>query len=318
VEAPVPRLSREAALLITLAAACAGFAAASPYFATASNLLAVARRCVDLALVALGETLVLAAGGIDISAGVAMGVAAVAVGYAVRGGAWSVLAALSGPAVGLILGAAAALAIVAGQMPPIVATLGLWGVWRAALYLLLGGRWLSGLPRVLDPLLDDSILDVPPVLPMIVALYGIAWLVLRRTPAGPRLMAVGGREDAARLAGINVARAKALVYVAAGALNGVAATIYVAQYRNVEMTTGGTLALDAIVAAVLGGCAVTGGQASLLGTALGVVLLRVLQNGMVLLGLPSLWTSVVEGALLILVLSIENAGRLIPRGWRAA
>ena len=312
------RRSREAALALALLVACAGFAAASPYFATASNLLAVARRCIDLALVALGEMLVLAAGGIDVSAGVAMGVAAVAVGTLLRGGVPTGLAALAGPMVGLILGTVAAVAVVAGQMPAIVATLGLWGAWRAALYLLLGGQWLSGLPRVLDPLLDGGSLGVPPVLPGIIALYGLAWLVLRRTPAGPRLLAVGGREEAARLAGIDVARAKALVYVAAGVLNGIAATVYVAQYRNVEMTTGGTLALDAIVAAVLGGCSVSGGQASLLGTALGVVLLRVIQNGMVLLGLPSLWTGFVEGVLLILVLSIESAGRLAPRGRRTA
>lgn len=314
----MPRRSREAAIAVALVAACAGFAAASPYFATAGNLLAVARRCIDLALVALGEMLVLAAGGIDVSAGVAMGVASIAVGKALRAGAPAVLAALAGPAVGLLLGGAAALAVVAGQMPPIVATLGLWGIWRAALYLLLGGQWLSGLPRTLDPLLDASLLGIPPVLVGIVALYGIVWLVLRRTPAGPRLLAVGGREDAARRAGIDVARTKALVYVAAGALNGIAATVYVAQYRNVEMTTGGTLALDAIVAAVLGGCSISGGEASLVGTALGVVLLRVIQNGMVLLGLPSLWTSVIEGALLILVLSIEAAGKLGRRGWRAA
>ena len=156
------------------------------------------------------------------------------------------------------------------------------------------------------------------MLPGTVALDGIVRPVLRRTPAGPRLLAVGGHEDAARRAGINVARAKALVDVAAGALNGIAATVYVAQYRNVEMTTGGTLALDAIVAAVLGGCSVSGGEASCGLDALGVVLLRVIQNGMVLLGLPSLWTGVVEGTLLVLVLSIEAAGGLGRRGWRAA
>lgn len=314
----MPRLSREAAIAVALAVVCVGFTLTSPYFATAGNLLAVARRCIDLALVALGEMLVLAAGGIDVSAGVAMGVAALAVGHGLRATVTAVIAALAGPAVGLALGGVAALAVVAGQMPPIVATLGLWGVWRAALYLLLGGHWMSGLPRTLDPLLDGRALGIPPMLGVIATLYGLVWLVLRRTPAGPRLLAVGGREDVARRAGIGVARTKALVYVIAGALNGVAATAYVAQYRNVEMTTGGTLALDAIVAAVLGGCAVEGGEASVLGTALGVVLLRVIQNGMVLMGLPSLWTGVVEGTLLIMVLAIEAAGTLHRRGRRAA
>jgi ribose/xylose/arabinose/galactoside ABC-type transport system permease subunit len=312
------RVTREGVLALALAAACAGFALASPYFATASNLLAVARRSLDLAVVALGEMLVLAAGGIDVATGVAMGVASVVVGSAIQRGAPTLLAALAGPLVGMLLGCVSAVAIVLGRMPPIVATLGLWGVWRALLYLLLGGHWLSGLPPVFAPLLDAGLLGIPPVLPAIVVLYGAAWLALRHTPAGPRLFAVGGHQDSARLAGIDVGRAKAMVYIVAGGLSGAAATIYVAQYRNVEMTTGGTLALDAIVAAVLGGCSVAGGRASLLGTALGVVLLRVAQNGMVLLGLASLWSSVVEGTLLIAVLSLESIAGLLPRARRFA
>jgi ribose/xylose/arabinose/galactoside ABC-type transport system permease subunit len=311
-------ITREGLLALALLGACAGFVLASPYFATAGNLLAVAQRRVDFAVVALGETLVLAAGGIDVPAGVAMGVAAVVVGSAVQRGGPAALAPLAGPAVGLLPGSVAAGAVVLGQMPPIVATLALWGVWRAVLYLLLGGRWLSDLPPVFALLLNAGMLGIPPVLPGIVMLYGAAWLALRHPPAGPRLFAVGGREDAARMAGINVARAKALVYVIAGALSGVAATIYVAQYRNVEMTTGGTVPPDAFVAAILGGCSVGDGQAGLLGTALGVVLLRVVQNAMVLLGLASLGSSVVEGTLLIAVLPLAGAGRMLPRARRLA
>jgi AI-2 transport system permease protein len=76
------------------------------------------------------------------------------------------------------------------------------------------------------------------------------------------------------------------------------------------MTIGGTVALDAIVAAVLGGAAVAGGRASLAGTALGVVLVRILQNGFVLVGVPSLWEQVVIGALLLGVLALERVSIL--------
>jgi ribose/xylose/arabinose/galactoside ABC-type transport system permease subunit len=311
------RLPREGVLALALLAVIGICSAASPYFATSGNLLAVARRSMDLAVLALGQTLVLAAGGIDVAAGVAMGIACVAVGRAVEGGWPPVAAALAGPVVGLCLGGVTATAVVAGRMPPIVATLALFGVWRAALYGLLGGEWLSGLPPVLAALVGNG-RDLPPALPLIAALYGLTWIALRRTPAGPRLLAVGGRPEAARLAGISVPRMTASVYLASGLLSGVAATVYVAQYRNVEMTTGGTLALDSIVAAVLGGAAVAGGRISLLGTALGVALLRVIQNGFVLLGVASLWSPVVEGALLVLVLAGEGLPRLARRRRRAA
>ena len=88
-------------------------------------------------------------------------------------------------------------------------------------------------------------------------------------------------------------------------LAGAAAGFYVSTYRNVEMTIGGNIALEAIAAAVLGGTSITGGSCSLLGTAFGVILIRLLQNGLLLVGVPSLWQTVVTGALLLLVLSAE-------------
>jgi AI-2 transport system permease protein len=78
---------------------------------------------------------------------------------------------------------------------------------------------------------------------------------------------------------------------------------YVASYRNVEMTIGGDIGLESIAAVVLGGTSILGGQCSLLGTALGVVLIRVLQNGLLLIGIPSLWQTVVTGLLLIVIVS---------------
>jgi ribose/xylose/arabinose/galactoside ABC-type transport system permease subunit len=101
-----------------------------------------------------------------------------------------------------------------------------------------------------------------------------------------------------------------------GLLVGFAALLYVARYRNVETSTGENVALDAIVAAVLGGSSVLGGQANLIGTMLGVVLVRLLQNGFVLAGVPSLWEQVITGSLLLLVLildaAVKRSARLKP------
>jgi AI-2 transport system permease protein len=80
------------------------------------------------------------------------------------------------------------------------------------------------------------------------------------------------------------------------------------------MTIGATLALEAVAAVVLGGTAVTGGRISLLGTAFGVILLRLLQNGLLLVGVPSLWQPVVTGLLLLLVLGAEALSGRLPLG----
>jgi ribose/xylose/arabinose/galactoside ABC-type transport system permease subunit len=308
------RPTREVLLLAACLVAGLVFALASPVFLLPANLATVARTSVEFLVVALGMTVVLAVGGIDIAVGAAMGVSAILVGSALAAGWPGPLVAVLGPLGGLLLGLTAAAVVVLGRVPPIIATLGLYGVWRTLVYLLLGGRWLSGLPDALGWLVRPSLLGVPVVAFELLVLYALGWLALRRTPLGVWWLACGGNEPAARLAGVPTGPARAAAFALSGTLAGLAGTFYVAQYRNVEMTTGGTLALDAIVAAVLGGASVTGGRASLVGTALGVLLVRILQNGFVLVGVPSLWEEVVVGGLLLLTLALERPALLLRAG----
>jgi AI-2 transport system permease protein len=309
-------------LLLTAGCLASGlvFALLSPYFATADNLLTIARNSTELLLVGLGMTLLLGVGGIDVSVGVVMGLAAIAVGRLLQSGAPTGVAALAGPLAGLLLGVVTAVVVVMGRIPAIVATLGLFGVYRAAIFLALGGSWLSGLPTSLTNLLSQKLLGLPISVLVVAVAYLAVFVALRLTPFGPHLLAVGNSEARARLAGVSVRRTQFLTFAASGALCGLAATFYVATYRNVEMTIGGTLALEAIAAVVLGGTVVTGGRVSLVGTILGVILLRILQNGLLLVGVPSLWQPVVTGLLLILVLGAEAlSGRWpLPSGWSGA
>jgi ribose/xylose/arabinose/galactoside ABC-type transport system permease subunit len=293
--------------------------AASPYFATVDNLSTVLRNSVELMIVGLGMTLLLAMGGIDVSIGMVLGLAALAVGALVGAGYRPFLPILAGPAVGALLGLLTGAVVVLGGIPAIVGTLGLLGVYRAAIFLVLGGRWLSGLPPTLTNIFSSNLVGVPVAAIVIAAIYLAAWLVLRHTPYGPHLLAIGNDAEKARLSGVAVRRVRIATFLVSGLLAGLAAVSYVSTYRNVATTVGGNIALEAIAAAILGGTSITGGSCSLLGTALGVVLIRLLQNGLVLIGVPSLWQTVVTGALLLLVLSGEAVrGRfVIPRlSWR--
>jgi ribose transport system permease protein/AI-2 transport system permease protein len=299
---------RELTLAGALLIALVVFSAASPYFATADNLATVMRNCVELLLVGLGMTLLLAMGAIDVSVGMTMGLAAIVVGRLLAADANPAVVAISGPVVGGLLGLFTATIVVIGRIPAIVGTLGLLGFYRAAIFLSLGGEWLSGLPTRLTALLSTSLAGAPLSVVVIVMTYLAVWLAIRRTPYGPHLLAIGNDEEKARLSGVAVARVRFATFVISGLLCGLAATFYVSTYRNVEMTIGGSLALDAIAAVVLGGTSVLGGRCSLVGTVLGVVLLRVLQNGLLLTGVPSLWQTVVTGALLLIILAAEVVG----------
>lgn len=297
---------REWSLLAACAVTILLFSVASPYFATAGNAGTILRNSIELLFAGLGMTLLLAMGGIDVSTGIVMGLAAIGVGNALEAAAPPVLIALIGPAVGAVLGLVTACVVVLGRIPAIVGTLGLLGVYRTAVFALLGGQWLSGLPTGLTELLSISFLGIPFVAFVIVAAYLVVWVALRRTPFGPHLLAIGNSEERARLSGIAVTKVRITAFVVSGTLTGLAATFYVANYRNVEMTIGSSLALDAIAAVVLGGTSIMGGRCSLVGTVLGVLLLRILQNGLLLIGVPSLWQPVVTGALLIGVLAFDG------------
>lgn len=300
---------RELTLLVACLFVAVAASAASPYFATVDNLSTVLRNSVELMIIGLGMTLLLAMGGIDVSIGMVLGLAALAVGTLVAAGERPFLPILAGPAVGALLGLLSGAVVALGGIPAIVGTLGLLGVYRAAIFLLLGGRWLSGLPPTLTNVLSSNFLGAPVAAIVIAAIYLAAWLALRHTPYGPHLLAIGNDEEKARLSGIAARRVRIATFVVSGLLAGVAAVFYVSTYRNVAMTVGGNIALEAIAAAVLGGTSITGGSCSLLGTALGVILIRLLQNGLVLVGVPSLWQTVVTGALLLLVLSGDELRR---------
>ena len=306
---------REATLLAACLLAGLGFGLASPAFATPDNLATVMRNSVEVLLVGLGTTLLLGMGGIDVSVGMVMGLGAIGVGRALEAGWPPLLAALVGPALGALLGLCTASVVVLGRVPAIVGTLGLLGVYRAAIFLALGGTWLSGLPASLTDMLAARPLGLPPALIVIAIAYGLVWVALRRMPYGLHLLSIGQAEERARLSGIAVTRTRGLTFVINGLLCGLAATFYVATYRNVATTIGGTLALEAIAAVVLGGTSITGGRCSLLGTLLGVALLRIVQNGLLLVGVPSLWQAVVTGGLLLGVLSLEALRGRLPAAW---
>lgn len=302
---------RELILLAACVVITIAFASASPVFATPENAATIMRNSVELLLIGLGMTLLLAMGGIDVSIGVVMGLSAIAVGRTLGVDLDPAVAAVVGPLTGALLGLVTAAVVVLGRIPAIVGTLGLLGIYRTAIFVVLGGQWLSGLPTGLTEMLGASLLGVPASFWMIALAYLAVWLALRRTPFGLHLLAIGNSEEKARLAGISVVKVRFAAFVISGMLAGLAATFYVSTYRNVEMSTGSTLALDAIAAVVLGGTSILGGRCSLIGTVLGVLLLRILQNGLLLIGVPSLWQTVVTGGLLIVVLSLESlTGRM--------
>jgi len=291
--------------VIALAIMCAIFASQSEFFLTERNLTIILRNSVDLAVICAGMTIIIILGGIDVSVGGILAVAAVLIGRSYQLGAPDWVVILVGLSAGAALGAINGAIISKARVPPIVATLGTMYIFIAVLFLVIGGVWISGLPNTLSFLVTGSWLGLPSGLYVIGAVYLFSWLLLRRTPWGQHVVAIGCDENAARLVGISIDRTKIQAYALIGLFAGLAAVLYVARMRNVEVNIGTNIALEAIAATILGGANIRGGIGSLVGALMGVLFIKITQNGLVLIGVSSLWETVVIGSLLVIVLVLD-------------
>lgn len=274
-------------------------------FLSGDNIANVLLNSVDLALIAGGLTLVIILGGIDISTGPALGVVAWVVGtLTVAGtpGALTVIAAvLLGAAMGLINGVLVSVL----NVTAIIATLGTAAIWQTTLFGLWGGSDLFA-PPVTPYASSQRLLGIPTVALFVLVVYGALWYISRYRAFGRHVFAVGNDAEGARLSGVSVRSVTLAAYVLVGAMVGLAAVVYIARVGVVQASSGADLSLAAIAAVVVGGTSITGGRGSVAGTLIGVLFIAVLQNGVVLIGVPPLWNGVLVGAFILLAVGFDT------------
>jgi rhamnose transport system permease protein len=301
-----PRGGRETALVLLILAALVGLSPLSPQFLVPANLLEMSRNAVEIGLLALGMTLVILTGGIDLSVGSIMGLSAVTLGFSWRLcglpiGAAAAVAVAVGLAAGLLNGLLMVLLRErGGAAPALIVTLATLAVYRGLAYGISRSQDVHGFPDAFGMLGQGSVLGVLPAPTLLWLLLAAALaLFLERTSGGRAVRALGANEAAARLSGVPVDGVRLFVYGLSGLLAGLAAVVYASRVSTAKADTGLGYELAAITVVVLGGTRLTGGQGSLLGTALGLALIHVVQYGLTLAGLKSDRQAVILSALLI-------------------
>jgi ribose transport system permease protein len=271
----------------------------TPHFLTVSNLLNVAQQTSINAIIAVGLTFVIISGGIDLSVGSLVAFSGVVMASLLeRAVPWPV-AVLGGLGVGLACGFVNGLLITLGRLPPFIVTLGMMSIARGGALRYTEGRPVSGFGEGFRWLATGEVLFVPvPVIVMLVV-YAVAHFVLRRTPFGRYMFAIGGNEEAALLSGVNVHFHKTMVYGASGLLSALAAMVLTARLNSAQPIAGINYELDAIAATVIGGTSLMGGQGSVAGTLIGALTMGVLRNGLNLVGVSPFTQQIVIGAVII-------------------
>jgi ribose transport system permease protein len=265
-------------------------------------------------------TLVILSGGIDLSVGSILALSgAVAAGLLKGGiplGVFGVIleptalgAIVAGLSVGLALGFFNGLVITRFRLPPFVATLGMMSAARGLTQLYTRGHPITDLGSDFRFIGAGRWLGVPMPVWISTCLVVAFVFVTRKTVFGRYLYAVGGNPQAARLSGLYVNRIKRRVYTLGGALAAVAGLLLSARLDAATPIAGFGYELDSIAAVVIGGTSLSGGRGSIGGTVLGCLTIGVLNNGLVLLGVPSDWQQVVKGLVIIVAVAIDRASR---------
>lgn len=310
-------VTRERILLAIVVGLLAVIAGLTSKFLTATNLQITSRYLVEVGLVAIPMTMVILIRGIDISVGSIVALATIVLGFS-----WQVyripmaLAVTLALAVATLCGLLNGLAITRLRVPDLVVTLSTLAIYRGI------AEGLGGGGRVYlyeDPFMrflgEGQILGIPVGLYVLLPAVIAAGLVLDRTAWGRWLYAMGHNETAARFAGVRADRIRLWVYTLSGLASGLSAIFLAGRLGTARATAGLGLEFEVITAVVVGGTAISGGEGSIWGSFLGVVLVTALRNGLNLLGVPSPIQAMIIGTLLIMTVLVNENVRMRIRGW---
>lgn len=312
--------ARELSLMLILAVLVLATGLINERFLSGQNLRDMLLNVSLIALAVVGQTLVLLMRHVDLSVSSVVGLSAYLTGMvfvSFPALPWPI-ALLGGFVFGSGLGLLNGLLVAYGRVPALVATLGTLYVFRGVDYAIVKGGQInaSQLPASFLEVATGSLLGLPLLVWLTLAfVLGFA-VYLRSYRAGREYYAVGSNVDAATLAGIAVQSRTLTGFVLSGAIAGLVGVLYLARYGTVDATAGTGLELQVVAAAVVGGVSISGGVGTLAGAGMGALLLGVIASALVTLRAPAFWQQAIQGALLLLAISVDAL--LVGRAARAA
>jgi ribose transport system permease protein len=282
-----------------------------PRFLQFDQLMAIVNQATYIGILACGMAFLLAMRELDLSVGSVYALTALACAMLVQAGMNPWLSAVLAIVVGGLLGLFNALLIQYFGLPSIVATLATLAMFRGLTLALSDGT------QVLGPPVDDSfsqvisgdVAGVPVTGIVLVVVVIVLTVVLRATPFGYRVRSIGSNPDAALFSGIPVNRVRMQAFVLSGALGGLAGVLTIGYLGAADPNTGSGYELLAIAAAVIGGTSLAGGKATIVGAALGAVLLGVVGSGLAYFSVPINWNQFATGAVILGAVSLDSAVR---------
>ncbi len=294
--------------LAALILAAIFFTTQSDKFLTGANFSLIMQQVMVVGTLAIGQTLVILTGGIDLSNGMIMALSSIlTTGLAVRSGVNPILAVLIGMAICIVFGLINGGLVTGIGLPAFIVTLGTYNI-VFALVRIYTTSTVTSLPDILLFLgrtFNVGGTEISYGSVVMIILFIIAWYVLRSTPVGRSVYAVGDNPEAARLAGINTNRVLLGVYTIAAITYGIAGLLLMSRTGVGDPNAGADANLNSITAVVIGGVSLLGGRGHIMGTLIGALIVGVFRNGLQLMGIPSIYQTLITGILVIAAVSVD-------------
>ena len=308
--------AREAGVFIALVVMCVFLSVSTEAFLSSRNLLNIGRQVSVLGIMAIGMTFVLITSEVDLSIGSIYALSGMATGILIVEQWQLIPAIIVGLALGALVGLINGVLSTYGKLPSFITTLGMLSVVRGVALLVTNGEPVTvnansgSLPDVLaqfEFLGQGTLAGIPMQLVFFIIVAILGWVVLSLTTYGFRVYAVGGGVKAARVSGIKVFAVKIWAFIIMGILSAVAGIVGLAFLPSAQAgRTGVGLELDVIAATIIGGASLAGGEGTMLGTVLGVLIIGVLRNGLILLGISPFWQTTIIGLVIIIAVGIDK------------
>lgn len=278
----------------------------SPVFFTVRNMTNILSSVGFTAILALGQTFVMLTGGIDLSVGSVLGISSM-LGAMTLVKTNSIIAAiLVALLVGGLVGLFNGVMVSYFKLPAFVVTLATMKICRSADYLISDGHSVNKLGDTFKSIAGAEIFKGFRVyyVGIIILFIVIGW-VLANTKLGRYTYSIGSNDTATRLAGVNTKKFRLYPYIISGVLAGLGGILMASRFGAVDPNYGTDYEMNTLAAVVVGGCAMTGGKGTIIGTAVGVILMGVLNNGLDISGISPYWQGVAVGIVLIVALLFD-------------
>jgi rhamnose transport system permease protein len=301
---------RELGILLALALVVIAATIDNPNFLSATNVQQILSAASIIALLAIGETIVIITRNVDLSIGSVLGISAYATGvlYVHHPHVRLVFVFLVALGLGAVCGVVNGAIVTVARVPSLVVTLG-------TLYIIRGidGAWAGGnqvnasmLPTSFNKIGYGTVAGVPYLAVIAVVAVGAATYAMRSFRTARDFYAIGSDPAAARLAGIPVGARVFLAFVLSGGIAGLAGAVWLSYYGSVDAIAGVGYEFQVITAVVVGGVAIFGGSGTVLGAALGALLLNAINSALVVVNVSSFWSQALAGALLLTAIAFDR------------